>query len=236
MLTQWEYGLVESMVGKHDFAMGAMLMLYAGLRRGEALAFNIDRDVDFDAGIIHVREAVYFVANQPGLKSTKTNAGVRDIPLFDPLRNALEGKHGLACKNSSNGIMSEAAFRSKWSSYKTAMETKLNGCHLRWYGRTKEHKAMLEKGEALPEWRSITIRTHDFRHSFCSMLYNAGVDIKTAMKWMGHADEKMIIKIYAHLSEQKEKASALAVGKMLNERLSSQNGSQTMYETVEGLQ
>ena len=51
------------------------------------------------------------------------------------------------------------------------------------------------------------------------MLYDANVDIKTAMKWMGHTDEKMIMRIYAHLSEQKEKAAAQAVGELIDRTL-----------------
>ncbi len=36
------------------------------------------------------------------------------------------------------------------------------------------------------------------------MLYEAGIDLKTAQRWMGHADEKMILRIYAHLTERQE--------------------------------
>lgn len=226
VLTQWEYELVESMVGKHEFACAAMLMLYGGLRRGEVLAFDIDRDVDFLAGTIHVRGAVAFTTNQPILKSTKTSSGLRAIPLFDPLRKALMGKHGLIIANSDKGIMSHSSFKRKWESYITALETQLNGCSERWYGRTKIHKEILANGGQLPEWQTVSLRSHDFRHSYCSMLYNAGVDLKTAMKWMGHADEKMILRVYAHLSVEKEQASAQAVGEMLNQRLRSQNGGQ----------
>ncbi len=226
VLEQWERDLVSSMVGKHDLSVAAMLMLYAGLRRGEVLAFNIDRDVDFKNGVIYVREAVAYDSNRPLLKATKTAAGMRDIPLFDPLRAALMGKHGLAISNSAQQMMSRTSFTQKWASYIKALETQLNGCHKRWYGKTKEHKAILSAGNTLPPWRSVTIRTHDFRHSFCSMLYNANVDLKTAMKWMGHADEKMILKIYAHLSVEKERESALSVGRMLNQKLYSQNHSQ----------
>lgn len=220
VLAPWEYALVEDMVGRHDFALAAMLMLYAGLRRGEALAFNIDRDVDFAEGILHVREAVAFPSNQPIVKATKTASGIREIPLFEPLRKALMGKHGLISANTFDTIMSESSFRRKWDSYLIALETQLNGCHKRWYAKTREHKAILASGGTLPPWKPVSIRTHDFRHSFCSMLYNADVDLKTAMKWMGHADEKMILKIYAHLSVEKEKQSARAVGRMLDQRLS----------------
>jgi len=43
------------------------------------------------------------------------------------------------------------------------------------------------------------------------MLYDAGVDLKTAQKWMGHADIKMTQAIYTHLSENREKEAEKAV-------------------------
>ena len=36
------------------------------------------------------------------------------------------------------------------------------------------------------------------------MLYEAGIDLKTAQRWMGHVDEKKILRIYAHLTERQE--------------------------------
>lgn len=51
-LEPWERELVHQMAEEHRFGIAAMLMLYGGLRRGEAIAFNIDRDVDFEAGRI----------------------------------------------------------------------------------------------------------------------------------------------------------------------------------------
>ena len=52
------------------------------------------------------------------------------------------------------------------------------------------------------EYKDVRIRGHDFRHTYCTMLYDAGIDLKTAQAWMEHADEKMILKVYAHLTEQ----------------------------------
>ena len=37
------------------------------------------------------------------------------------------------------------------------------------------------------------------------MCYEAGVKIKTLQAWMGHADAKMIMEIYAKLTEEREK-------------------------------
>lgn len=39
------------------------------------------------------------------------------------------------------------------------------------------------------------------------MLCEAEVDIKQAIEWMGHSDEKMIMHIYSHLTEEREKRS-----------------------------
>lgn len=200
-LEPWERQLVHEMVG-HRFGIAAMLMLYAGLRRGEVLAFNIDRDIDFSSGRIYVREAVSFSDGIRGsTKSPKTSAGVRSLPLFNPLRSVLEGKHGSAFQ-AQNGQTTLSAFDRAWESYITDMETKLNGCHKRWYGKTKEHKQLLAEGKLLP-WRSITIRTHDFRHSFCTMCCDAHVPIEVLMQWMGHSDDKMIRRIYDHVTDRR---------------------------------
>ncbi len=59
-----------------------MLMLYAGLRRGELIALATS-DIDLDNRIIHVNKSVYFEG--PVCKSTKTEAGNRDIPIVGPL-------------------------------------------------------------------------------------------------------------------------------------------------------
>ena len=32
----------------------------------------------------------------------------------------------------------------------------------------------------------------------------AGIDLKSAQRWMGHADEQMILRVYAHLTDRQE--------------------------------
>lgn len=214
-LDDWEKKLIVSMTD-HELYPFVMAMLFAGLRRGEALALNIDRDVDFVNDTITVREAVYYTTNQPILKSPKTNAGLRTIPLFKPLKNVLQGKHGLLFYQDNDPLRhaTKTVITKKYSSFISSCETKLNGVSKRWYGKTKEQKAMLKDG-ALPAWKTFNVRMHDFRHTFCTMLYTSGVDIKTAQKWLGHADTTMILKIYAHLTQEHEKEQALNTAKTL---------------------
>ena len=72
-----------------------MTMLYAGLRPQEAKAVKIERDVDFVNNVITIHET----AHNDGQKYDYTTQGKtalanRQIPLFPPLRAALEGRKG----------------------------------------------------------------------------------------------------------------------------------------------
>ncbi len=71
----------------------------------------------------------------------------------------------------------------------------------------------------------VSIRPHDLRHTYCTMLRDAGVDMKQAMIWMGHADEKMILRIYDHVGEKRTQNSVKQVEKLLN---GMQNGMQAV--------
>ena len=201
-LEPWERDVVHQMYANgHRLGLACMVMLYAGLRRGEVLALDIDRDVDFEARLIHVRYAVHYNSNQPILGSPKTEAGERDVPLVELLADALQGNHGLVAHNGTGAPMTQTAFSRAWENYITQAEALINGVkQKRWYGKTREQRAIPN----LPPWKEFNVRTHDFRHSYCTMLYEFGVDIKSAQKWMGHADESMTRQIYTHLSERQE--------------------------------
>ena len=50
----------------------------------------------------------------------------------------------------------------------------------------------------------ISVRCHDLRHSYCTWLRDSGVDMHQAIIWMGHADEKLILRIYDHPGTARE--------------------------------
>ena len=115
---------------------------------------------------------------------------------LDPLAEALRGHHGLLLTKENGGMMSQAAFERKYQSYITFLERKLNGYPRCQYGRTRAHKALLAEGKPLPPFREIDIRCHDFRVTFCTTCYNAGIPPKTTQIWMGHADTKLVMDVY----------------------------------------
>ncbi len=49
------------------------------------------------------------------------------------------------------------------------------------------------------------------------MLYDAGVDPKSAQKFLGHADLQVTLKIYTHLSEEKERGAVDALNRFLGD-------------------
>lgn len=220
-IEMWERKLVVDTCQDHDFGLAAMVMLYAGLRRGEALYLDIDRDVDFERKTITVRGAVSFShGNQPTAGDGKTANAIRTIPLNDTLANALRGHHGLLVKRENGEIMSQTGFQRKYESYLSFLSAQHNGGVIkRWYGKTKEHKKLLAEGK-LPPWEDVEIRCHDFRVSFCTMCYEANVPMKTLQVWMGHADIDLIMSVYTKLTAEKEQADAELVNNYCNQYFS----------------
>ncbi len=222
-LESWERKLVLNTCHEHDFGLCAAVMMLAGLRRGEALFLDIDRDVDYERKTITVRGAISFSNNHRGTVSAgKTKAALRSIPLVKPLSDILRGHHGLLCPMADGTLMTESSFDRKYESYISFLETKLNGCHKRWYGQTREHQALLEKGEPIPPWKSVKIRCHDFRVDFCTQAYYAGIPLKTLQVWMGHEDVTMILNVYTDLDKQQEACNC----DRLNDFMISINGDQ----------
>ena len=199
---------------QHRLRPAVMVMLYAGLRRGEAIALNIDRDVDFEKKTITVREAVRFgMDGMPIICRPKTDAGVRTIPLMDVLAGELRGRHGLLCASADGKLMTESAWARAWDSYINALGEESNGCKHRW---------------AKGPWVPVSIRAHDLRHSYCTMLYDAGVDLKTAMLWMGHADQTMTMQIYTHLSDKRREEAEQALRNAEKQAFGMQIGMQAL--------
>lgn len=153
----------------HKLALPIALMLFAGLRRGEAIGFDPAKDVDT---MLHVRRNVSWPVNQPFIKLPKSKAGVRAIPIFNQLKPLLDRQNKILSKQVLNDALADFT----------------SAC-------------------------GVSFTPHDLRHTFCSMLYSADVDIKTAQLWMGHADPNVTMRIYTHLSKDKQGASTtLAMG------------------------
>lgn len=103
--------------GDQPFGLFALVCLYAGLRRGEALALRYE-DIDRERKVIDVSRAVEFVGNNPHIKEPKTSAGYRTIPLLDPLAEALPASGtGLIFPREDGGLLTKTQYRKRWQRY-----------------------------------------------------------------------------------------------------------------------
>lgn len=73
--------------------------------------------------------------------------------------------------------------------------------------RVKECQGALTR--ACKKLRIARITHHDLRHFFATTCIEAGVDIPTVSRWLGHKDGgALAMKVYGHLRDQHSQAMA----------------------------
>ena len=123
---------------------------------------------------------------------TKSSAGMRtvDIPqrLVDYL-DSMPRDNMLVIHSTRGGVMTESAWLSLWNSYKRVLNIK--------YGtRTPADLERMKKtGCHKLDMTIPNITLHWLRHTFCTLLNLAGVDVVQACAQMGHADVTTTLKI-----------------------------------------
>ena len=218
----------------HRAYPAVITMLYAGIRPQEAKALVIEKAVDGD--VIHITQTAHRKGNNQYefTNKGKTRNANRDIPLFPPVQQALEGKKGLLITTAKGRQITATTWRNAFASYKTCMEEAINGIPKRWYGKTKEQKKLAAEGKLKP-WVEFTVVPYDLRHSFATWCRDADppVELHTCIKWMGHADATMIMRIYDEVSDNRSKNEAERLKKLL---FPGQNDGQNDKQEAESLE
>ena len=60
------------------------------------------------------------------------------------------------------------------------------------------------------------INIHGFRHTHCSLLFEAGVPMKDVKERMGHSDISTTMNVYTHVTENSKKQSVQKFAKYIN--------------------
>lgn len=89
------------------------LLLFTGMRRGEVLGLQWE-DIDFEAGLIHVKRNVTYAENQPHIGTPKTKKGTRAIPLDDNLRELLKPYQPSGFIIGGEAPISRMSYRRRW--------------------------------------------------------------------------------------------------------------------------
>jgi integrase len=173
----------------------AIIGLFTGLRRGEILALRWGA-IDFDRKLISVREALE-ETEEIRFKTPKSAAGKRDAPmpdivvetLRDHRKRELEQRLALGMGKLTDEVL---------------VFSRLGGAPQSPLTLSKEwRKAALSIG--------LDVSFHALRHTFASMLIDAGIDVVKISKRLGHANPTITLSVYSHLFDRREDKSAQAI-------------------------
>lgn len=187
--------------GTRDHALWTV-MAYCGLRLGEALALR-RTDVDLDARKLRVERTLGQHPSGLRFGPPKSNKGRRTVPLVDDVvtalhrHRALVAERRLAAKRWDEDC--DALFPSEVGTWQFPRNVQ------RRFRRMRQHLGLPEE-----------VRPHTLRHTYASLLFEAGVELTVVQELLGHADLATTRDIYIHLTDQVKRKA----GDQLQARLS----------------
>jgi len=179
-----------------NFAPMYAFMLATGLRIGELTGLRWS-DVDFSENVVHVRQQLIYSNFGDGyryhIQALKTRAGYRDIPLTEDARKSLIRQR-------------ELSLMLGWETVRKEIEGVSDFVFINREGKPHSTSALNQKlyrivdsYNAKHEEKLPHISAHILRHTFCSRMAEAGLDVKTLQYVMGHSDIGITLNTYTHL-------------------------------------
>jgi integrase len=179
-----------------------ILALFTGLRRGELLALRW-RHVNLDRKILEVREALEQTSAGVRIKPPKSKAGRRDISLPDIAVGVLRDHR-----------RSQLELRVRLGLGKLSDDDDLIFATLD--GSLPSPKLLSEQWwKAAQSIGMGDVTFHALRHTHASQLIDAGVDVVTIAKRLGHSSPNITLGTYAHLFRQQDDKAAKAINEAL---------------------
>lgn len=180
-----------------------ILAIYTGLRKGELMALKW-KNIDFEEHELYVESSLCRVVKsieEDGSKryehkimEPKTAKSRRIVPLLPIAVEALE----LQRKRQEQD-------KEKYAEIYNDQDLIFAGCD----GNFLSQRAFMDKYHAFLKRYGITdVRFHDLRHTFATLLLEAGESPKTIQELLGHSTITTTMDIYAHITK-KGKANAI---------------------------
>lgn len=161
---------------RNEYSKQILLELYTGMRMGEINALRPE-DIDFNKGVIHIRGTISMgIDNRIYRRNhTKTDAGMRDVPINNLARPILEKAISEMRWNKAGTIF--------YDHYKNGViSTSQVNC---FYKRICEKAGIDFHGQ------------HSLRHTFATRCIEAGVKPVVLKNWLGHTNIHITLDTYA---------------------------------------
>lgn len=125
------------------------------------------------------------------IKTPKTAAGIRDIPIHAALLPKLRAAKGepfsLVFPTQAGTQQSESSLRRLWNSFRRDLDIYMG--------------AKLQRNKIVDSALAPDLSPYCLRHTFCTDLQSAGVPINVAKELMGHADIQTTANIYTYRNQ-----------------------------------
>lgn len=183
---------------KHFYDL-LVVLFGSGLRISEAIGLTI-HDLDFENRIIHVTHQLQ--RNAKGVfyvSSTKSKSGIRDIPMTDEVYKALE--HAVSVERCTRTVDGYNNFLFATKRGELYYGNEVHASFIRMSKRFNQQSNM----------KPIKLTPHICRHTFCTLLINAGIDVKSLQYLMGHSNVDMTLNVYTHATANSAKEAMLKI-------------------------
>lgn len=183
---------------EHPAQIAAMIMIFAGLRRGELVPLRWS-DIDLDREIINLKHFVLVENSQFYEKDEgKTISARRVIPLPPVLVDYLKEYRGsgkansmLVCPKEDGNMHSPSSFRRMWARYLKVLNYR--------YGFAEPHDVSETVGKPDLPMMIEPFTPHYCRHTYATLLFLQEVPVAKSMQLLGHSTIEMTIDIYTDL-------------------------------------
>ena len=211
-LTKQEQSILLNFVKTNGFYQRLypiiFFLLSSGCRIGEAVGLTWN-DVDFVKKCVTINHQLLYKKKDGKSKwyaDLPKNRKTRIIPLQDGILNVLKKhKENTYFMSKLNGIevdgYKEFVFIN--SSFKPMQPSVLNRAFqsvIEAYNKEEEDKASFDGREPvlLPKFTP-----HELRHTYCTRMADAGIDVKVLQSLMGHANITTTMEVYRHMNDSK---------------------------------
>lgn len=183
---------------EHPAQIAAMIMIFAGLRRGELVPLRWS-DIDLERGTIDLRRFGYVENSQFVVKEEgKSTSARRIIPLPPVLVDYLKEYRSkgsatslLVCPQSNGKMHSPSSFRRMWERYLKLLNYR--------YGFAEPHEVSETVGKPDLPMMIEPFTPHYCRHTYATLLFLQEVPVTKSMQLLGHSSIEMTVDIYTDL-------------------------------------